>query len=57
MQDLAVKKYSPNDVSIIFVHWRKDISVVAPKSVQKDQLYAHLSSKKKDIATKNACII
>jgi len=48
-----LKKNSSNDVSIIFVHQRKDTySDDVKKTLQNDRLYAHPSTKKKDVAHK-----
>ena len=39
-----------------YVHWRKDITVTTPKNPQNDWLYAHSSTKKKDVVIKRTHI-
>jgi len=48
-------KYSPNDVGIILFTNEKTFTVITPKNPQNDRLYAHPSTKKKDVATKRLC--
>jgi len=46
------QKYLPSDVSIISVHWRKDIHSGCSENLQKDWQNASAATKKKDDAVK-----